>query len=476
MPFNFLQRKNFIVMILALSLVILLALLPGCNFMGLSIGGGQKKPEGGGGGGGGQEEKTKIGLSLAKVEKGPGQEIQKLWDEKKDKEKLEIVVKDAKMDAMQQTIDVEDLINQKVKVIVIDMVDPSQGEKLVPRIMEKGIKVVALYNLPQNAPVDAYITPDNKRAGELQAQFVAAELDSGKVLIVEGDKKSNVAEEITAGNLLALQQAPQLQVLDVKDHPEWEADEAEETVRQVLVENDNKLGAIIANSGEMAMAATKVLKEMKLEKQVVTVGVDADMDALEGIQKDEHDAVVERSPEMVAQFALQAAKQLAEGETWTDFDRKITNGEHDVPVKITPVQLINKDNLDLMAEKMKEMKKEEEKGKEEGKSPGVEKVGEEQGQGGEGGQGGGGSGGGGSGGQQGGQQAQGKSKVMIKTQDGQQMEFELDGETLELEIEGRLMKIETKAQQGQGGQEGGGQGGGQGGGGGGGGGGGSSGS
>ncbi|SHK00474.1 substrate-binding domain-containing protein [Desulforamulus aeronauticus] len=434
-----------------LLLVFLTTLITGCQGKKEP----QQKPD--------SQEKIKIGVSLASMEFDGNVMIKKVMDERAKKEKVKITWLDAKMEPSQQEKDIDTLIQQKVQAIILQTVDPLEGGKLVEKITQANIKVIGLETLPFNAPMDGYVAADHTRAGELMAQFVLHQMNgqteqtqgsqqqpsaksSFKVLVLKGDPSDPVSELIATAANSTLKQNKNTEKVQVAEHPQGNPLMAQMTVQKALQESTPD--AILATDDRLADAAIKVLQKGFLDSKVLTVAVGGDQKITQALSGGEHDAEIDIMPEQLAGFALDAALDLAQKDTW-NYDTKIKNGNFDIPSKIIPVRLITREQVHLLEARWDKGGKQEDKKKkpdqqkeqsdsEEQSSGGGENSGQEQGgQGGEQGQ------------EQGKQEK--KTKLKIVTQ---------DGKTMEVEVPGEIQKIEQQDGGGSQSQQEGGQGGG----------------
>ncbi|ABO50003.1 monosaccharide ABC transporter substrate-binding protein, CUT2 family [Desulforamulus reducens MI-1] len=437
----------------------------------------QPKPE--------TQKKIKIGVSLAAMEFDGNKIIKKFMQERSKKEKVQLIWLDAKMDPSQQEKDVDKLIQQKVKAIILQTVDPKEGAKLVDKIVQAKIKVIGLETLPYNAPLDGYVASDHTRAGELQGKFILNQVsnqNSGgqkqgqsqqgnqssgeqssqsseqtnqqqgaksniKILFLKGDPMDPVAQMIVDGARSVLGQSKNVEKMIVEEHPEGDPQMAQMTVMNTLQEGS--VDAILATDDRLAEAAMKALKAENMTQKILTVGVGADQKTSQALANGDHDAEIDIMPEHLANSALDAALDIAEKGNWNN-DTVIQNGNFDIPAKIIPVRLIDQEQVQLLTARWGDLKKEEKKsqeqqgqGQQQGSSEGNSSQGGSEGESGQGG---------------GGQGNQGKkTKVKIVTQDGKVMEVEVDGEIKKIEQGAGGEKGQEGQQQGS--QGGGGQGG-----------------
>ncbi|WP_042316263.1 substrate-binding domain-containing protein [Desulfofarcimen acetoxidans] len=386
-------------------------------------------------------QKVKIGVCLADMERDGNRIIKKIMTERAQKEGISFTWQDAGNDAEKQQEQINELVKKKVKAVILQAVDPSAGPAIARTLTEKGIKTVALETLPANTPLDAYVASDHGRVGELQARYALEQSAAGgkteglRILVLQGDPSDLAAREITAANEAVLK--GDKRVADLKVQSNLRADPG---LARVAVENTlaaGKLDAVLANDSRLAMAAVQVLTERNLAAQVVTVGVGADSKSVRGIASGQHDAEVDNSPELLAQYITDAAVELAKTGHW-QYTGHVPNGQYDVATKITPVRLITMKDLYLLGERASGSGGgNEQNDKSDQQSGGSSHSGEKQGGGEQGGSGENSGDQGGSGGQsQSGAQGQsGKRKTTLKitTQDGKTMEVELNGEIKSIE-------------------------------------------
>lgn len=443
------NKLKFILMV-SLTLI-LLSSQAGCGMFKQA----QKKIMPGGGGAKQQKktEKLKIGVSMATTE-GDGYAIlKKTMDELKKKHNAEITWKDAKNDPMEQDVNVDELIKKKVKAVVLQPVDPKASTDLVDKLMQKDIKVVALEKLPINTPLDGYITPDFARAGELQAQAVARQLQKGQVLLLAGDQDQKSAKDMLASFGEYLQANTKATLEAIKPQGYLDPSTAKQVVATGLARYPAPK-AIVTQDPALATALMEYLKVSPMTPKPFTVGIGADKTVVKAMMNNQHDAEVDIRPDLLAAYSMEAAVRLSQ-DGHLDYDQKLKNDSSDVPVREIPVRLITKDNVYLMKALWgKELEKSTSKAKET-KAQGSEqgKTSEKSGQSsekksGEGGQSGSEGQSGGQGEQKGQKAKMTKLKITTK-----------EGRTMEIEVPGDVQSIETKMGESGKGEKSGGQGG-----------------
>ncbi|SHI55337.1 sugar ABC transporter substrate-binding protein [Desulfofundulus thermosubterraneus] len=417
----------------------------------------------------------RIAVSLADMQRDGNQIIKQVMNRRRREEKMDITWLDAKNDPAQQEKQLQQLAGRRVKAVVLQAVDPASAPRLVQQLVQNNIKVVALETLPANTPVDAYVASDHARAGELQVQFInealrqAAGMPAGpgassggqggqtggqgqgdqagggqgqgtaqmtmpgrqlpsrrplNVMILAGDPRDNAAREIVFAARKALEANPQVRVVEEAQQPGNQPAMASLAVQQALARFNNKIDVILASDSRLATAAVEVLKAAGLNNRVLTVGVGADREASRALRAGEHDAEVDTRPDLLGQYALDAAVGLAKTGYW-QYDTRVISGDYSIPARIVPVRLIQSANAYLLQERWgKEME---------------QKQGGGQGQG--EGQAGGSDQGSSSSNQSGQQGGEGKQKprttLRITTREGKTVEVQIQGEVERIEsVEG----------------------------------------
>jgi len=298
------------------------------------------------------EKAVKIAVSVADMERDGNQTIKKTLTACK--EGVDITWLDAKNDPQRQEKDLDELAKQEVKAVILQAVDPVAGSGLVRKLTRKGIKVVALETLPPDVPVDGYVASDHTMAGELQARYLLR-LAQGrsvplKTVVLQGEKNDQVAVDIVSSIKGVLQNRPEVQMVAVRDHPRGDPALARATMEQVLEAGGGRIDAVLATDSRLAGAAVEVLKEHGLAGRVVTVGAGADKQAYQELKAGDHDAEVDLRPDLLGQYACDAAVGLATTGYW-QYDRQVKSGNFSVPAKITPVRLITAKDLYLLEER-----------------------------------------------------------------------------------------------------------------------------
>ena len=146
-----------------------------------------------------------IGMSIDDLRLERWQKDRDIFVKKAEELGAKVFVQSANGDATAQISQIENMINRNVDVLVII---PFNGEVLGNIIAEakrEGIKVLAYDRLINNADLDFYVSFDNEKVGELQAQSIVEKVPEGKYFLMGGSPVDNNAKLFRKGQMKVLQ-------------------------------------------------------------------------------------------------------------------------------------------------------------------------------------------------------------------------------------------------------------------------------
>ncbi len=307
---------------------------------------------GGSSGGGG----TKIALLLPENET-PRYETNDRPDFEKAVEEqcedCEVLYSNAGGDAQKQQSQAEAALTQGAEVLVVDPMDSKSAAAIAEKAQAQGVPVVSYDRLIENGEVDAYISFDNERVGELQAETLAKKLKedgsaSGPIIMINGDPADPNAAGFKAGAHKGFDAAG-VKIAKEYDTPGWSAENAQREAQQAITAlGNNGFAAIYAANDETGGGAIAAMKGagIKPEEKPVT-GQDATVAGLQRILSGEQFMTVYKEIEPEATIAAEFAIALAEGKELpqTKVTEEIDNGKAKVPSAILEPVAVTKDNV-----------------------------------------------------------------------------------------------------------------------------------
>lgn len=307
---------------------------------------------GGSSGGGG----TKIALLLPenetpRYETNDRPDFEKAVEEKC--EDCEVLYSNAGGDAQKQQSQAEAALTQGAEVLVVDPQDSKSAAAIAEKAKAQGVPVVSYDRLIENGEVDAYVSFDNERVGELQAETLAKKLKengsaSGPIIMINGDPADPNAAGFKAGAHKGFDAAG-VKIAKEYDTPGWSAENAQREAQQAITAlGNNGFAAIYAANDETGGGAIAAMKGagIKPEEKPVT-GQDATVAGLQRILNGEQFMTVYKEIEPEATIAAEFAVALAEGEELptSKVTEEINNGKADVPSAILEPVAVTKDNV-----------------------------------------------------------------------------------------------------------------------------------
>ena len=307
---------------------------------------------GGSSGGGG----TKIALLLPENET-PRYES----DDKPDFEKAveeqcedcEVIYLNAGGDAEKQQSQAESALTQGAEVLVVDPMDSKSAAAIAEKANAQGVPVLSYDRLIENGEVAAYVSFDNKKVGELQAETLAKKLKedgsaSGPIIMINGDPADPNAALFKEGAHTGFEAAG-VEVAKEYDTPGWSAENAQREAQQAITAlgNNGFAGIYAANddTGGGAIAALKGAGINPAEKPVT--GQDATVAGLQRILAGQQFMTVYKEIEPEATISAEIAIALAEGEEvpQEEVTEEVNNGKAEVPAILLKPIAVTKDNV-----------------------------------------------------------------------------------------------------------------------------------
>jgi D-xylose transport system substrate-binding protein len=306
---------------------------------------------GGGGGGGGT-----IALLLPENETPRYETNDKPDFEKSVEEKCpdcEVIYFNAGGDAEKQQSQGEAALTKGAEVLVLDPMDSKSAASIAEKANAQGIPVVSYDRLIENAEVDAYISFDNERVGELQAESLSEKLKEdgkakGPIIMINGDPADPNAALFKKGAQKGFEEAG-VDVAKEYDTPGWTAENAQREAQQAITSlgNDGFWGIYAANddTGGGAIAAMKGAG-IDPEERPVT-GQDATVAGLQRILAGQQYMTVYKAIPPQAEISAEIAIALLEGEEVPQdkVTEEVNNGKADVPSVLLEPIAVTKDNI-----------------------------------------------------------------------------------------------------------------------------------
>ena len=236
---------------------------------------------------GGRDDTLVVGLSLDTLKEARWQADRDLFVSRVRALGGEVIVLSANSDDTVQISDVEKLITNKVDVLVIVPHDGTAMAKAVSMAHQAGIPVIAYDRLIKDSDLDMYVSFDNLRVGELQAQFVVDQLKGkGKIVRIYGSKTDNNAAQFKQGQDNVLKpfiDRGDIQVVHEDWADDWKPENAKRIMNAAITAKGTAFDAVLASNDGTAGGAIQALTEEGLAGQKLVTGQDAELVACQRI-------------------------------------------------------------------------------------------------------------------------------------------------------------------------------------------------
>lgn len=231
-----------------------------------------------------------------------------------------VIYQNANADVSLQQQQVNSVIAQGAKVIVLDPVDSSAAAGLVQIAQSQGIKIIAYDRPIPDVPADYYVSFDNKGIGQAIAQSLVDHLtatgvaDGAGVLQINGSPTDAAAGLIRDGIDAALDGSA-YKTLAEYDTPDWAPPKAQEwTAGQITRFGGDIKGIVAANDGT-AGGAIAAMKAAGVDPLPPVTGNDATIAALQLIIAGDQYNTISKPSEIVAKAAADVTMTFLNGET-----------------------------------------------------------------------------------------------------------------------------------------------------------------
>ncbi len=322
------RRRRFLFITL---LIALLAWLPGCNFARSR----------------GSNDPIRIGFSMDSLQLERWQRDRDQFVKRAHELGAEVYVQSADGNDAVQVRQAENLLTQGVDVLVVVPHNGIIDASIVDSAKRQNIPVLAYDRLIRDSDVSMYISFDNVRVGELQAEYVVKRAPKGNYILIGGSPTDNNAHMFRQGQMNVLQ--PYIDRGDIKivaDQwaTDWLASAALQHTENALTQANNNVVAVVASNDSTAGGVIQALAEQHLAGKVLVSGQDADLAALQRIVAGTQSMTIYKPIRPLASRAAEIAVALAKGGTVAT-TTTVNNGKVNVPSVLLKPITVDKSNL-----------------------------------------------------------------------------------------------------------------------------------
>jgi D-xylose transport system substrate-binding protein len=245
------------------------------------------------------------------------------WDEPAIKAAIEAAggtyaSNDAKSSAETQATNVENLISQGAKVLIILVQDADAIKPSVDSAISQGIPVIAYDRLIEDSRA-LYTTFDNVEVGRMQAREIFKLVPKGQYAVIKGNNGDANANFLRSGMeeiIGAAVKSGDIVIGGRETYTDnWDPATAQTEMEQYLTASNNKIDAVLSENDGMAGGVVAALAAQGLAGKVPVSGQDGDLGALNRVALGTQAVDVWKDARELGKAAGTAAMELCAGTT-----------------------------------------------------------------------------------------------------------------------------------------------------------------
>jgi len=262
----------------------------------------------------GKKKQMVIGLSMNTLNNPFFVDVKKGAEKGAADNNVKLIVTDAQNQASQQQTDIENLIQKKPDVIIIDPCDSDAIIAAIQSANDAKIPVITLDRASNGGTVVSHLGFDAIEAGNLAGEYLGKALNGkGKVVEIMGIMGTNVAQDRSKGFNEAISKFPDIKIV-AKQAADFDRAKAMKVMENILQANPEIDGVYAAND-EMALGATEAITAANRMSKIILVGNDAIDDAIASIKAGKQKATVVEPPFFLGKTGVENAVKLINGGT-----------------------------------------------------------------------------------------------------------------------------------------------------------------
>lgn len=293
-------------------------------------------------------KEVKIGMAIDDLRLERWQKDRDIFVKKADELGAKVYVQSANGNEQTQISQIENMISKGVDVLVIIPYNGQVLSNVISEAKKEGIKVVAYDRMINNADVDYYISFDNERVGEMQAESLLSLKPNGNYFLMGGAPTDNNAKMFRKGQMNILQKSidkGDIKVVGDQWVDSWLAENALKIMENALTANNNKIDAVVASNDATSGGAIQALEAQGLAGKVAISGQDADLAAIRRIVAGTQSMTVYKPIKDLASKAAEISVELGAGKEPAK-TADLNNGLKYVPSYLLNPVVVTKSNID----------------------------------------------------------------------------------------------------------------------------------
>lgn len=196
---------------------------------------------------------------------------------------VEVKVSDGQNNAATQATNMEALIAQHPKAILISPLTSDALSPAVKKAMDAGIPVITL-DREVNTPVTAHIGADNKAIAAEAGKFLGEKLGgTGNIIEIQGTAGASATVDRSSGFTEAISKFPNMKVVASTDG-DFQRNNATKFIENNIQRfKSGEVTAVYAHNDEMALGARLALEQAGVADKVTIVSIDGQNEAIQAV-------------------------------------------------------------------------------------------------------------------------------------------------------------------------------------------------
>jgi len=234
-----------------------------------------------------------------------------------EKLEVEIIIQIADNDAARQQSQVENMITQGIKALIIAPHDAVAARQLVQMARREGIPVIAYVRPITGGNADLYIRASPYDIGRSMGQHIWDNVPGGNIVFLKGDAGDDTSIPLAQGAMGVLQ--PRIndgtyKIVMEQNVVGWAPANALRLMEQALTANNNNIQGVIAPNDGTAGGVIQALAAQGIDGMVPVTGQDGEIDAVKRIIAGTQGMTILNDYNVMSLTALEAAIRLVKGE------------------------------------------------------------------------------------------------------------------------------------------------------------------
>jgi ribose transport system substrate-binding protein len=223
----------------------------------------------------------------------------------------DLVVLDSQNDPAKELSNVEDVLDQNVKALLLNPVDSDAAKVAIRIATAQHIPVLTLDRAAKGIKVDCHIASDNVAGGALAGNLIVQKLNGkGNVVELQGQPGTDAARDRSQGFHEAIAASPGIKLV-ASQPANFDRTQGLDVMENILQVHPN-IDAVFAANDEMALGAIKAIQASKLN--VAVVGFDGTPDGVAAVKDGTMYATIAQQPTLIGSLGVETADKAIKGQ------------------------------------------------------------------------------------------------------------------------------------------------------------------